>query len=126
MAERIPCKNCGKEILEVTAKNTDGYCMPCKKAFDRGELSSYYSCEDELAEKYGWDFIEGTSYQSSDPISKELLDNIVTQVKAFIKPEFIVQMSSINGGQRVGFSVSFIVTTPENEQFSFTMDQNRE
>ena len=100
--------------------------MPCKKALDRGASSSYYACEDELAEKYGWDFIEGTSYETSDPISKEILDNIVAQVRAFIKPEYKVQMYSINGGHRAGFSVSFIVTTPENEQFSFTMDQNRE
>lgn len=33
MAERVPCRECGAEILPTTAAATGGVCMACKKGF---------------------------------------------------------------------------------------------
>lgn len=30
--KKIPCEDCGALILPITAQNTGGLCMPCKKA----------------------------------------------------------------------------------------------
>ena len=33
MVERVPCRECGEEILPTTAEATGGVCMACKKGF---------------------------------------------------------------------------------------------
>ncbi|HEY1120131.1 MAG TPA: DUF4375 domain-containing protein [Haloferula sp.] len=40
MAERVPCRECGAEILPATAEATGGVCMACKKGFRKDIESS--------------------------------------------------------------------------------------
>lgn len=50
MSIKIPCNKCGELILEVTAKNNDGLCMPCKNGYRKNieDAKAYYTREKEL------------------------------------------------------------------------------
>jgi uncharacterized OB-fold protein len=40
MVQKVPCKQCGAEILPITADKTDGLCMQCYKKADRANQQS--------------------------------------------------------------------------------------
>ena len=50
MSNKVPCQECGAIILEVTAKNNNGLCMPCKNGYRENIENSkkYYAKEREL------------------------------------------------------------------------------
>jgi Domain of unknown function (DUF4375) len=50
MINKLPCKECGAEILPSTAERTGGKCMPCKNGYRKNieESKEYYKKEREL------------------------------------------------------------------------------
>jgi Domain of unknown function (DUF4375) len=50
MSDKVPCKECGAEILPSTADRTGGMCMPCKNGYRKNleEAKEYYKKEREL------------------------------------------------------------------------------